>query len=60
MICVCLTKYYSGDKIEEDKMGGACCTYWRRKKVLMGKPGGKRPLGSPRHRQKDNINIDLK
>jgi len=27
--------------------------------VLVGKPGGKRPLGKPRHRWEDNIKIDL-
>jgi hypothetical protein len=25
----------------------------------VGKPGGKRPLGRPRHKTKDNIKIDL-
>ena len=28
--------------------------------VLVGKPGGKRPLGRPRHSWKDNIKMDLK
>jgi len=28
-------------------------------KVLVGKPGGKRPLGSPRLRWEDNIKMDL-
>jgi len=28
-------------------------------RVLMGKPEGKRPLGRPRHRWKDNIRMDL-
>jgi hypothetical protein len=28
-------------------------------KVLVGKPEGKRPLGKPRRRLKDNIRIDL-
>ena len=28
-------------------------------KVLVGKPEGKRPLGRPRRRWEDNINIDL-
>jgi hypothetical protein len=28
-------------------------------RVLVGKPEGKRPLGRPRHRWKDNIKIDL-
>jgi len=31
---------------------GAC-------RVLVGKPGGKRPLGRPRHRWEDNIKMDL-
>ena len=29
-------------------------------RVLVGKPGGKRPLGRPRRRKKDNIKMDLK
>ena len=28
-------------------------------RVLVGKPEGKRPLGRPRHRWEDNIQIDL-
>jgi hypothetical protein len=28
-------------------------------RVFVGKPGGKRPLGRPRHRWKDNIKVDL-
>jgi hypothetical protein len=28
-------------------------------RVLVGKPGRKRPLGRPRHRWKDNIRMDL-
>ena len=28
-------------------------------RVLVGKPGGKRPLGRPRRRWEDNIKIDL-
>jgi hypothetical protein len=28
-------------------------------RVLVGKPGGRRPLGRPRHRWEDNIKIDL-
>jgi hypothetical protein len=27
---------------------------------LMEKPEGKRPLGRPKHRHEDNINIDLR
>ena len=29
-------------------------------KILPGKPAGKRPLGKPRRRWKDNIRMDLK
>ena len=28
-------------------------------RILIGKPEGKRPLGRPRHRWKDNIKMDL-
>ena len=28
-------------------------------RVLVGKPGGKRPMGRPRHRWEDNIKMDL-
>ena len=28
-------------------------------RVLIGKPGGKRPLGRPRRRWEDNIKMDL-
>jgi hypothetical protein len=28
-------------------------------RLLVGKPGGKRPLGRPRHRCIDNIKMDL-
>jgi hypothetical protein len=30
--------------------------YW----ILVGKPGRKRPLGRPRHRRMDNIELDLR
>ena len=26
-------------------------------RILVGKPGGKRPLGKPRHRREDNIKV---
>jgi hypothetical protein len=29
-------------------------------RILMGKPEGKRPLGRPRRRRVDNINMDLR
>jgi len=43
-------------------MGGACSIKEERRgvyRVLVGKPEGKRPLGRPRHRWKDNIKTDL-
>jgi hypothetical protein len=36
-------------------MGGRCVY-----RVLVGRPEGKRPLGSPRHRWEDNIKLDLR
>jgi hypothetical protein len=30
------------------------------KRILVGKPGGKKPLRRPRRRWDDNINMDLK
>jgi hypothetical protein len=43
-------------------MGEACSTFGERRgayRVLMGKPEGKRPLGRPRCRRKDNIKMDI-
>jgi hypothetical protein len=36
-------------------MGEGRCIY----RVLIGRPEGKRPLGRPKHRWKDNIKMDL-
>jgi len=43
-------------------MGGACSAYGERRgvyRVLVGKHEGKRPLGRPRRRWKDNSKMDL-
>jgi hypothetical protein len=44
-------------------MGGACSTFGEEERhiyeVLVGKPEGGWPLGRPRHRWEDNINMDL-
>jgi hypothetical protein len=43
-------------------MGEACSTYGEKRgiyRVLVEKPEGKRPLGRPRRKWKDNIKIDL-
>jgi hypothetical protein len=50
-----------GDKIENE-MGGVCSADGKERgvyRVLVGKPGGKRPLGRPRRKWEDNIRIDL-
>ena len=57
-----LTPYCSGEKIEKNEMGGACSAYEEERgvyRVLLGKPGGKRPLGRPRRSWEDNIKMDL-
>jgi hypothetical protein len=44
-------------------MGMACSTNRENRnacRVLMGKPGGKRPLGRPRRRCVNNIKMDLR
>jgi len=46
--------------IKLGRMGGACSRYGESRgvyRVLMGKPGGKRPLAQPRHRREDNIKM---
>jgi hypothetical protein len=51
-----------GDKIEKNEMGRACGTRGGGEgayRVLVGKPEGKRSLGSPRRRWVDNIRMDL-
>ena len=57
MICI-LTKHHLGDKIKKNEMGAACSMYVSQKcacKVLVEKPGGKRPLGRPMYIWEENI-----
>jgi hypothetical protein len=59
---VLLTRYYSGDQINNSEMGGARSMYGERRcayRVLGGKPERQRPLGKPRHRWENSIKIDL-
>jgi hypothetical protein len=61
MICS-LTHYRAGDKIERNKIGGACSAYGGGGgvyRVLVGKPEEKSPQGRPRCRWKDNIKADF-
>jgi hypothetical protein len=52
------------DQVKEDEMGRACSTNGEEKKnarrILVGKPEGKRRLGRPRRRWVDSIKIDLR
>jgi hypothetical protein len=43
---VLLIKYYSGDQIKGDEVGGACSMY----EVLVEKSERRRPLGRARHK----------
>jgi hypothetical protein len=57
-----LTKYCSDGQIERNKIDGACRTNGEREgvyRVLVEKPERKRPLGRPRRRWEDNIEMDL-
>jgi hypothetical protein len=59
---VLLTKYYSGDQIKKNEVGGACRKYGERSgayRVLLGKLEGKIPLGRLGRRWEDNIKMDL-
>jgi len=51
-----------GRPVKNDEMGGTCRTRGREKFVqnLVGKPGGKTPLGRPTRRWEDNIKMDLR
>ena len=57
-----LHRYCSGYQIELDEVGRACDVQGVRRntyRVLVGKPGGKKPLGKPKGRLKDNNRSDL-
>jgi hypothetical protein len=49
--------------IKEEDMNRACGTFGEGEKCIQGlggKPAGKRPLGRPRCRWENNINLDIK
>ena len=59
---VLLTKYYSGDQIEKNEMGGACSTYVAGERCLQyfgGKTWGKEITFEERRRWEVNIKLDL-
>jgi hypothetical protein len=50
-------------KSRSTKWAGHVARIWEKRnayRILMGKPEGKRPLGSPRRRWADNIKMDLR
>jgi hypothetical protein len=54
---------FSGDKIEKSEKGGVCSACGGGERLirgLVGKPEGKRPLGGPRRRWEDNINMEVR
>jgi len=55
--------YCSGDQFEMNEMGGGHVVLIGDSRgvyrILVGKAGGKRPLGRPRHRWEGNIKMDL-
>jgi PAS domain-containing protein len=56
-------RYNENDEIKEDEMGRECSTNGEKRnayRTLMGKPEGKRPLGSPRSRWVDKTKMDLR
>jgi len=61
-LCSVVTKYHSGDQINETEMGEACGTYGEQRgayRVLVRRPERKIPLGTPRPRLEYNIKMDL-
>jgi hypothetical protein len=57
------SKYHSGDEVKKTEMGRTCGTFGERRgayRVLAGIPEGRRPLGRPRRRWKNNIKMDLR
>jgi hypothetical protein len=59
---IVFSKYYYGDEIKEDEMGGSCRTHGRDEKLtpsLSEILNGRDPLERFRGRWKENIKIDL-
>jgi hypothetical protein len=54
---------YLADQSKEEEIDGACGSYREKGntyRVLVEKPEGKRQLGRPRRRRKDNVSTNLK
>jgi hypothetical protein len=62
LISVLITKYYSGNQMEKNKIGEARSTYGEKRgayRILVGRLEVRRPRGRPRRRWEDNIKMDL-
>jgi hypothetical protein len=60
---VLITKYYSGNQIEKNEMGGHVARMGEKRgayRILVGRPEGRRPLRRPRRRWENNIKMDLR
>jgi hypothetical protein len=56
------TKYYLGDQVIKNVTGRALTRIGERRdtyRILVGRLGGRRPLGRPTHRWVDDTNMDL-
>jgi hypothetical protein len=56
-------KYYLGNNMNEDEMGGACSMHRRVRnafKIVVRKPERRRHLGRPRYRWANNMRMDLR
>ena len=57
-----VTLYFAGDHIKANEMGAACGTYGKEERCLQGLVGNskeKSPLGRPKCRWADNIEMEL-
>jgi hypothetical protein len=53
---------YLSDQIKKNEVIAASSTYGEGRgayRILVGRPEGRRPLGRPKRRWEDNINMDL-
>jgi len=61
-LMICTHQIYSGDRIKRNEMVRHVARMGKMRSAysdLVGQPEGKRPLGGPRRRWKDNIKMDL-
>ena len=64
-LCFVFLSKYSGDQVKKIEMVRICGTYGGEARrgayrALVVKPEGRRPLGRPRRRWKDNIKMDIR